>query len=180
MASPGANLAAGGEGDGRKAVPLNRNTEEFAAARQPRFSPEPGQPDRRTKAAGPQHRWDQVLGIVAGLLPAGNVSVVVDGGGRQPAIVADRLEAVLRAGRRPCARLTGVTPRAGDSSRPASGGATTVLLADGPAWRTGHRCDVLIWLRTSHATQASPAQRDYRGDAEPRADIVIVAPRPAR
>jgi hypothetical protein len=126
-----------------------------------------------SKAAGPQHRWDQVLAIVAGLLPASDVSVVIDGGGRQPAIVADRLEAVLQAGRRPCARLTGIIPRGGESPRPASGGAATVWLADGPAWRTGHRCDVLIWLRTSRATQANPAQRDCPGDAEARADIVI-------
>jgi len=45
---------------------------------------------------------------LAGLIPAGPVSVLVDGSGEQPAALAARLAATLTASGRPCVRLTGM------------------------------------------------------------------------
>jgi hypothetical protein len=48
-----------------------------------------------------RQRWDELIANVASLIPAGSVSVLVDGEGEQPAIVAGRLAAALNAsGRR--------------------------------------------------------------------------------
>src|SRR5262245_55985200 len=105
-------------------------------------------------------RWAEVLDGVAGMLPSGAVSVVVDGG-RNPGMFADRLAARLHAAGRRCARLAGAD--AGIVAR-ASG---TVTLADGPRLRARSLAggwDVVVWLRTSRAAD---------GDGEHGADIVI-------
>jgi SAM-dependent methyltransferase len=104
------------------------------------------------------HRWHELLDNIAGLLPAGTAAVVVDGPGEQPGIVADCLAETLRAAGRPCWRLAGTPP---DVAAPAG----TVVLADGPAWRTTRDWDVVIWLR------AGQAGHDEGGEAA--ASIVI-------
>jgi SAM-dependent methyltransferase len=91
-------------------------------------------------------RWAEMLDGLAGAVPSGAPSVVVDGDDGLAAGVAERLAASLRERGRPCARLTGTAPSgAGDRTDPA------VVVADGPRWRahppTG-RWDVVIWLRT--------------------------------
>ena len=91
------------------------------------------------------HRWHEFLDNIASLLPAGTAAVVVDGPGEQPGIVADCLAETLRAAGRPCWRPAGTSP---DAAAPAAG---TVMLADGPAWRTARDWDVVIWLRADHA-----------------------------
>jgi len=105
-------------------------------------------------------RWREFLDNIAGLLPAGSTAVVIDGPGGQPEVVADRLAATLRAAGRPCVRLAGASPR------PAAPAAGTVVLADGPAWRTARDWDVVIWLR------ADPAGHGHPG-GEAGASIVI-------
>src|SRR5215471_6142591 len=52
------------------------------------------------------HRWDEMLLSLAGLLPAGPASVLVDGGYQQPAVLATRLAATRAASGRACVRLT--------------------------------------------------------------------------
>ncbi len=106
------------------------------------------------------HRWHEFLDNIAGLLPAGTAAVVIDGPGGQRGIVADRLAATLRAAGRPCSRLASTSPAAA----PAAG---TVVLADGPAWRTARDWDVVIWLR------AEPAGRGRHPGGEAGASIVI-------
>lgn len=111
-------------------------------------------------------RWDELLGNITAMLPAGVVSVVVDGGG-QSVVVAGRLAAALRAQGRPCARLTDAAPMADEDAWHAGHTARTVTLADGPRWRAGRGWDVVIWLRTPPAGHGSPR------DGEAEADIVI-------
>lgn len=91
---------------------------------------------------------------LAGLIPAGPVSVLVDGCGGQPAALAARLAATLTASGRPCVRLTGMDDAAEEAVR----------LAGGPGWRGTRTWDVMIWVR---------AGRDPDGAAENGADIVI-------
>jgi SAM-dependent methyltransferase len=93
---------------------------------------------------------------LAGLIPAGPVSALVDGCGEQPAALAARLAATLTASGRPCVRLTGMdgADTAGDA----------VKLAAGPGWREARAWDVMIWVR---------AGRDPDGADENGADIVI-------
>ena len=93
------------------------------------------------------HRWGELLNNIASLLPAGAASVVVDGPGGQPGAVADRLAATLRAAGRPCSRLAGATPLAPDADG-------TVVLADGPGWRTARRI-----LEPDEPLAAGPLQR---------------------
>lgn len=107
-----------------------------------------------------RQRWDELMNSLAGLLPAGTASVLIDGPGRQPGVVADRLAAALRGAGRPCSRLAGTSPGA-----VAPAGA--VVLADGPGWRTVRDWDVVIWLRTDRA------DRGYHPDGEAGASIVI-------
>ena len=90
-------------------------------------------------------RWDELLDNIAGLLPAGTASVVIDGPRGQAEVVAARLAATLRAAARPCSRLAGGATRAAEDAAPAAG---TIVLADGPGWRTARDWDVVIWLRT--------------------------------
>ena len=96
---------------------------------------------------------------LAGLIPAGPVTVLVDGCGEQPAALAARLAATLTASGRPCVRLTGMDA---DTGGDADEGA--VRLADGPGWRGTRTWDVMIWVRTG---------REPDGAAENGADIVI-------
>jgi hypothetical protein len=110
--------------------------------------------------------WQEVLGTIAGLLPPGAVSVLVDGASGQAAMVADRLAAAVRATGRPCARLAAALPSA-DQHAPDGGAAQTVVLADSSGGQVSHRWDVLIWLRTP------PAAAGCHGDGEAGADIVI-------
>ena len=97
---------------------------------------------------------------LAGLIPAGPVSVLVDGCGGQPAALAARLAATLTASGRPCVRLTGMDDA--DTGGDAVEGA--VRLAGGPGWRGARTWDVMIWVR---------AGRDPDGAGENGADIVI-------
>jgi len=119
-------------------------------------------PALHTMTGSPHHRWVALLNNIASLLPAGAASVVVDGPGRQPAAVADRLAATLRAAGRPCSRLASVTPTGADAVRTG-----TVVLADGPDWRTARGWDVVIWLRTD------PAGHGHHPGGEAGASIVI-------
>ncbi|MFA1542578.1 class I SAM-dependent methyltransferase [Actinomadura monticuli] len=100
-------------------------------------------------------RWREVLDGVAGMLPEGPVSVLVDGGPHTGAF-AERLACRLRdAGR--------VRP-GGEASGP---GLRTVTVAAGSGWRARPPVggwDVVIWLRSHRAAG---------GDAENGADIVI-------
>jgi hypothetical protein len=96
--------------------------------------------------------WEEMLGALAELVPAGAARVVVDGG-HSHATVADRLAERLRAAGRRCVRT--------DHGAPAPEIPETVTLANGhPA--TGE-WDVAIWLRTDEGTE----------DAEHDADIVL-------
>jgi SAM-dependent methyltransferase len=125
-------------------------------------------------------RWDEMLRGLAGLLPAGPVSVLVEGveggGGDQdrqdgqPAVLAGRLATALTASGRAGVRLTGT---GGD--RPDAGVAgEAVRLADGPGWRAGRSWDVVIWLRTAPAGLATGSPGGPRGSGgEDGADIVI-------
>ena len=93
-----------------------------------------------------RHRWDEMLLSLAGLLPAGPTSVLVDGGHEQSAVLTTRLAATLAASGRAFVRLTctdGDTQSDGDVS------GATVRLADGPGWREARSWDVVIWLRTA-------------------------------
>ncbi|BCB77056.1 hypothetical protein GCM10022251_81740 [Phytohabitans flavus] len=101
-------------------------------------------------------RWREVLDGLAGLLPAGATTVLVDGvAAERSAVVADRLAVTLHSTGRPCVRLNGTDPL------PATLGASTVTVAHGP--RTGSESDVVIWLRTG----------TRRGDEGRDADIVV-------
>jgi len=108
---------------------------------------------------------------LAGLLPAGPVAVLVDGGDEQPAMLAARLAATLRAGGRACVRLsgTGGGSPGGDANPRGDVFDGAIRLADGPGWRAARSpdaarsWDVVIWLRTSHGGQA----------AEEGADVVV-------
>lgn len=127
----------------------------------------------------PPHRWDEMLRSLAGLLPTGPASVLVDGGDEQPAELAARLAATLAANGRPFVLLTGAGGRSpGGETQPAGGvGEDAVRLADAPGWHAagspGAPCswDVVIWLRTPHAGRDID---DPGGRApEDEADIVI-------
>ncbi len=118
--------------------------------------------------------WRQVLEIITALVPHGSASIVIDAypGASQPAGVADRLAAALRAAGRPCARLTDETPYADEDLWRAEATDQTVAVADGPRWRThppAGRWSLLIWLRTS------PGHPGPVGEA-PVADVVIDPP----
>ena len=114
------------------------------------------------------HRWDEMLLSLAGLLPAGPASVLVDGGYQQPAVLATRLAATLAASGRACVRLTctdGDTQSDGDVS------GATVRLADGPGWREARSWDVVIWLRTADSGRVASGPGGQA--VEDGADIVI-------
>ena len=121
-------------------------------------------PALHTMTGTSDRRWGELLDNIADLLPAGDASVVVDGSGGQTEAVADRLAATLRAAGRPCSRLADSTPPAGDADAAPAG---TVVLADGPVWRTARDWDVVIWLRTD------PASDHYYPGGEVGASIVI-------
>jgi SAM-dependent methyltransferase len=109
-------------------------------------------------------RWDELLGSIASLLPAGAVSVLIDGGDGQSEVVADCLDATLRAAGRPCSRLVRTAPHAAAGAGLAAG---TIALADGPGWRPARGWDVVIWLRTP------PASPGHCEDGEAGADIIV-------
>jgi SAM-dependent methyltransferase len=117
-----------------------------------------------------RHRWEELLGNLAGLLPAGAAAVVIDGG--QSGTVADRLAGTLAAAGRPCSRLARTPPLGGDGGKDGAGTGAgtatgTIMLADGPRCRSRRRWDVVIWLRTPPADGGSPAH------GEAGADIVV-------
>ena len=122
-------------------------------------------PALHTLTGTSHQRWGELLDNIASLLPAEAASVVIDGPGEQPGAVADRLAATLRAARRPCSRLAGTTPLAADADAGADD--RTVVLADGPGWRTARGWDVVIWLRTD------PASPGHYPGGEAGASIVI-------
>ena len=110
---------------------------------------------------------------LAGLVPAGAASVLVDGGGEQDgrrAALATRLAAALTASGRACARLAG-------AGTGIPGGVSGVVLADGPGWRAARCWDVVIWLRTGPAGRPAGGPGGAGGavvqDGEDRADIVV-------
>jgi SAM-dependent methyltransferase len=126
--------------------------------------------------ASATRRWDEMLRSLAALLPAGPASVLVDGGGGQPAALATRLAATLAAGGRACARVTD-----GSDGSPGGAGEETVWLADGPGWRAARALDaacswdVVIWVHTPAAdgTAGSPGGGPGGQAGEHGADIVI-------
>ncbi len=123
-------------------------------------------PARQTVPSAQNRRWDEVLATLADLLPAGDISVMIDGATGQAELLASRLAATLPARGRPTARLTEAAADTGED--PWHGRtAQTVVLADGPRWRAGRRWDVVIWLRTA------PAGQGRHGDGEAGADIVV-------
>ncbi len=102
-------------------------------------------------------RWREVLDGVAGMLPDGPVSVLVDGGPHAE-VFAGRLACRLRDGGRGCVR-----PGSDRSRRVLE----TVTVASGSEWRARPPVggwDIVIWLRSHRAAD---------GDAEHGADIVI-------
>ncbi|MFK3983852.1 class I SAM-dependent methyltransferase [Micromonospora sp. NPDC050397] len=115
-------------------------------------------------------RWTEVLAHVTNALPAGAVTVVVDGGTAHAAVVADRLADALHRGGRPCARLTDRAPVVDEDNWRADGTVDTVAVADGPRWRarppTGE-WDVVVWLRTP------PVGPSTNGGRGPECDIVV-------
>jgi SAM-dependent methyltransferase len=119
--------------------------------------------------ASATRRWDEMLRSLAALLPAGPASVLIDGGGEQPAVLAARLAARLTAGGRTCARVTD-----GRGAAPDGAGEETVWLADGPGWRAARALDaacswdLVIWVLTPPADGTPGSQGD-----EYTADIVI-------
>jgi SAM-dependent methyltransferase len=129
----------------------------------------PAMPATAQPSAGStsRRRWDELLDGIAGLLPPGPATVLIDGHGTQPAILAGRLTATLNAAGRPCSRLPGtgeaVAADAGDPCIPSA----TITLADSARWRQARRWDVVIWARTSCARTPG------HGDSEAGADIVI-------
>ncbi len=102
-------------------------------------------------------RWREVLDGVAGMLPDGPVSVLVDGGPHAE-VFAGRLACRLRDGGRGCVR------RGGNRSKRVL---ETVTVAAGSGWLARPPVsgwDVVVWLRSHRAAG---------GDAENGADIVI-------
>ncbi|GAB3979195.1 methyltransferase domain-containing protein [Plantactinospora veratri] len=108
-------------------------------------------PASRGLAGEQARRWAEVLDHLAAALPAGAVTVLVDGG-PLAGVVAQRLADTLAAAGRPCARLTDSTPPGDAQSWRADHSRQAVTLADGPRWRvhppTGG-WDVVIRLRTA-------------------------------
>ena len=121
-------------------------------------------------SAATDSRWQQVLGTIAGMLPAGVLWVVVDGGAEAPRMMADRLAATLRVSGRPCARLADAGWDQLDGRQRERRAEDTVLLADGPGWRARRGWDVVIWLNSSPAVAGS----DAGGIGEGRAGVDIV------
>ena len=70
---------------------------------------------------------------LAGLIPAGPVSVLVDGCGEQPAALAARLAATLTASGRPCVRLTGMDADTAATRTRERSGSPTGQAGEGPA-----------------------------------------------
>ncbi|MEV4755939.1 class I SAM-dependent methyltransferase [Micromonospora sp. NPDC049559] len=112
-------------------------------------------------------RWTEVLDHLAAALPPGAVTVVVDGAGPYPAVVADRLAETLAAAGRPCARLTDATPLADEDTWRAGGTPGSVAVADGPRWRAhppAGAWDVVVWLRTPPTGPPADGDRGRGGD----------------
>lgn len=110
-----------------------------------------------------RQRWSELLEGIAGLIPAGPASVLVDGAGDQPKILAGRLACALNAAGRPCFRLplVGQPEELGDPCVPVS----AITLAHGPDWRRARRWDVVVWLRTGHHANGP--------EGEARASVVV-------
>lgn len=119
-------------------------------------------------------RWDELLGSIADLVPAGPASVLIDGGGAQMGIVAGRVATALNAAGRPCFRLPGSGHRAATATSTATDAGipciptSAIVLAEGARWRQARGWDVVIWLRT-------PPDPGYPccADGEAGADIVV-------
>jgi SAM-dependent methyltransferase len=120
--------------------------------------------DMRNSSRG---RWDEMLRGLADLLPAGPASVLVDGRGEQPAVLAIRLTAALNASGRACVRLHngGHNGSAADPCIPAA----AIRLADSSCSSDAQSWDVVIWTRTAPAGHGPQEGRD----GEEHADIVI-------
>jgi SAM-dependent methyltransferase len=93
-----------------------------------------------------KHRWEEMLGSLSGLLPAGTRCVLVDGPAEQATLFASRLAAKL-------AREQDATQVTLDADRPS---------------------DVRIFLRTAPGGKHFPVYRkEERREREERADVVI-------
>jgi SAM-dependent methyltransferase len=107
--------------------------------------------DMSAAAHGPiegsaKRRWEEMLGSLTGLLPAGTRCVLVDGPAQQATLFVSRLAAKL-------ARERGTTQVTLDADRPA---------------------DMRIFLRTAPGGKHFPVyQKEERREREERADIVI-------
>jgi SAM-dependent methyltransferase len=100
-------------------------------------------------------RWDELLGNIVGLLPAGPACVLIDGDGEQAVALARRLTTALTADGR---------------STPAA----TIELGDGARGRRARHWDVVIWPRVT--ANGHPGREDGhpgREDGEIGADIVV-------
>ncbi len=115
-------------------------------------------------------RWDEMLRSLAGLLPAGPASVLVDGRGKQPGVLAIRLAAALNASGRACVRLH--SGRDDVSTADARVPATAIRLADSSCWHEIASWDVVIWARTAPVSHGIRNGHSHEGSEE-RADIVI-------
>ncbi|MET7420543.1 methyltransferase domain-containing protein [Dactylosporangium sp. NPDC005555] len=135
-----------------------------------------------------QDRWDEVTALLVEAVPAGRVSVVVDGTDAATGPTADRLAAALLAAGRPCARVPSAAAGAAPAGAAPAGAvpagavpagavpAGAVLLADGASARgcpPDGGWDVVVWLRTSRREHAADGAR---GDT---ADIVVDVHDPA-
>ena len=112
-----------------------------------------------------QRRWDELLGGLVSLIPAGAAAVIdgpADSDGPHARTAADRIIGALSAAGLPCTR------------RPTSGAGYSRAGAPGPEPGASHSADgnggrdVVIWLRT-----APPRRGSADGDTD--ADIVIDA-----
>ena len=121
-----------------------------------------------------RQRWDEMLCGLAGLLPAGPASVLVDGRGEQPTVLAIRLAAALNASGRACIRLHGGEPDGADGGELAEPRTATaaVRVADSLSLREVSSWDVVIWARTAPAGHGA-RNGDSHAGGEERADIVI-------
>lgn len=127
-------------------------------------------PDWQDLTEAQHQRWETVLGMLTGALPARAAGVVVEG--EHAAHVADRLARALRSAGRPCIRLTSRSPAADEDARRAERAADTVVVADGTHWREhppAGRWDLAVRLRAP----GGPARDEERQGPGPAARIVV-------
>jgi SAM-dependent methyltransferase len=107
-----------------------------------------------------------MLRSLADLLPAGPASILVDGRGEQPEVLAIRLADTLNASGRACVRLRG-GGHDQNAEKPRIP-AAAIKLADS-SWHGTRSWDVVIWTRTAPVSHGTGEGRS----GEDQADIVI-------